>query len=96
MPAIRAYYQQSMAGVKFTNVQFTTVDVWVGGPYIYEVGTYNMTMIIGTMPEMSDKGKYLTVYERGKDGLLKIKAETWNTDTMPPMPEPLSGDAQKH
>jgi ketosteroid isomerase-like protein len=86
-PAIKAYFSQMMNGLKFKSVTFTTTDVFVGGPYIYEIGTYAMTMTMGTMPEMSDKGKYLTVYERGKDGKLKIKAETWNTDTMPPMPE---------
>jgi len=85
-PAIKAYFQQMMNGVKFSNVSFTTTDVFVGGPYVTEIGTYAMTMSMPNMPEMSDKGKYITVYERGKDGKLKIKAETWNTDTMPPMP----------
>ena len=85
-PAIKAYFTQMMNGLKFSSVNFTTTDVFAGGPYIYEIGTYAMTMTIPSMPEMSDKGKYITVYERGKDGKLKIKAETWNTDTMPPMP----------
>lgn len=85
-PAIKAYFQQMMNGVKFPSVDFTTTDVFVGGPYIYEIGTYGMTITMPNMPEMSEKGKYVTVYERGKDGKLKIKAETWNTNTMPPMP----------
>ena len=87
-PAIKGYFQQMMNGVKFSSVNFTTTDVFVGGPYIYEIGTYGMTMTIPNMPEISDKGKYITVYERGKDGLLKIKAETWNTNAPPPMSVP--------
>jgi uncharacterized protein (TIGR02246 family) len=86
-PAIKTFFtQMMMSGMKFTSVKFTTTDVLVGGPYVTEIGTYAMTMTIPNMPEMSENGKYITVYERGKDGKLKIKAETWNTDTMPPMP----------
>ena len=41
---------------------------------------------------MTDQGKYLTVYERSAAGALKIKVETWNTDVMPPMPEPAAAE----
>jgi ketosteroid isomerase-like protein len=85
-PAIKAYFQQMMNGAKFSSVNFTTTDVFVGGAYVFEIGTYSMTMSMPRMPEMSDKGKYLNVYERGKDGKLRIKTETWNTDSMPKMP----------
>ena len=43
--AIKAYYGQMMAmGMKFSDVKFTTVDVSAGGQYVYEIGTYAMTM----------------------------------------------------
>jgi len=32
---------------------------------------------------MDDYGKYLTVWEKQKDGSLKIKIETWNSDVDP-------------
>ena len=32
---------------------------------------------------IEDKGKYMTVYVREKNGSLKIKAEIWNTDVNP-------------
>jgi ketosteroid isomerase-like protein len=87
--AIKANFGQMTAmGVKLSNVNFTTTDVSAGGPYVYEIGTYSMTVTIPNMPEMPDHGKYLTVYERVADGSLKIKVETWNTDVMPAMPEP--------
>jgi ketosteroid isomerase-like protein len=85
--AIKEYYAKSMAmGIKFTKVDFVTKDVQVGGKYVYELGTYTMTMQIPAMREMTDEGKYLTVYEIGADGKLMIKVETWNTNAMPPMP----------
>lgn len=86
---IKAFFGQMMAmGIKFTNVKFTSVDVNAGGKYVYDVGTYEMTMDVPGMGSMTDKGKYINIYERGADGKLKIKAETWNNDTMPQMPEP--------
>ncbi len=87
-PAIKEYYVQMMAmGFKFTTVDFVTTDVMVGGQYVYEIGTYTMTIQMPGMPDMPDNGKYITVYERMADGSLKIKAETWNTNRQPPMPE---------
>lgn len=85
--AIKEYFAMMMTtGIKFTQVDFVTHDVQAGGKYVYEVGTYSMTMQIPGMGETTDAGKYLTVYEIGADGKLKIKVETWNTNTMPPMP----------
>jgi ketosteroid isomerase-like protein len=31
----------------------------------------------------SDHGKYLTIYQKQKDGSWKIKADMWNTDLNP-------------
>jgi ketosteroid isomerase-like protein len=85
--AMKEYYGKMMgSGIKFTKVDFITKDVQASGKYVYEVGTYTMTMQIPAMQEMTDEGKYLTVYEIGADGKLKIKVETWNTNAMPPMP----------
>jgi ketosteroid isomerase-like protein len=86
--AIKEYYGKMMGtGFKFTKVHFMTDNVMAGGQYVFEVGTYTMTMQMGTMPEFSDEGKYLTVYEHGADGKLLIKVETWNTNKMMPMPD---------
>ena len=86
--AIKEYYQEMFSsGMKFTKVDFITDDVKVSGSYAYEVGKYTMTMQIPGMGELSDEGKYLTVYEHAADGSWKIKAETWNTNKMMPMPQ---------
>lgn len=93
---IKDFFGKMMSmGMKFTNVKFTSVDVSAGGKYVYDIGTYDMTMEIPGMGTMTDKGKYINIYERGADGKLKIKAETWNNDTMPQMPEPAPAAAEK-
>jgi ketosteroid isomerase-like protein len=94
--ALKEYYGKMMQmGITFSSVKFTNVDVSAAGKFVNDVGTYEMTMEIPGMGSMTDKGKYITVYERGADGALKIKYETWNTDTMPPMPEPAPAAGEK-
>jgi ketosteroid isomerase-like protein len=51
---------------------------------IIEVGAYKMNFTMtGMEGPMYDNGKYLTIWEKQKDGSLKIKYETWNTDMNP-------------
>jgi ketosteroid isomerase-like protein len=70
-------------GMKFNRVEFNTVEVKEAGNVAIEVGTYDMDMTMGENAEsMSDKGKYITVWEKmGNDW--KVIMETWNTDTNP-------------
>jgi ketosteroid isomerase-like protein len=85
--AIKAQYSSMMGmGMKFTKVDFATMDVSVSGEYAYEIGTYTMTFDMPPMGEMTDAGKYLTVYQQAKDGSWKVKVETWNSDKAPPAP----------
>jgi hypothetical protein len=37
----------------------------------------------GMEKPMDDRGKYLTIWEKQKDGSLKVKIETWNSDINP-------------
>jgi ketosteroid isomerase-like protein len=72
------------AGYKFHSMDFTTLDVWTCGDLVYEIGTYGVSLTIPEMPmPMADNGKYLTIWEKGEDGSLKIKIEIWNTDVNP-------------
>ena len=51
---------------------------------ITEIGTYKMNRSMPGMDKpMDDHGKYLTIWEKQKDGSLKIKVETWNSDVDP-------------
>lgn len=72
------------AGVKVLSMTLTTQDVNVCDKLAIEIGTYTISM---SMPQMeqpiSDKGKYMAIWERQKDGSLKMKYDTWNTDVNP-------------
>ncbi|MDZ7740833.1 MAG: hypothetical protein U5Q03_03560 [Bacteroidota bacterium] len=61
-----------------------TLEVFAGGNLIVEIGKYDLTLEMPMMLQpIKDHGKYLTVWEMQKDGSLKIKIETWNTDVNP-------------
>lgn len=72
------------AGFKMLSMNLNIVDVMACKDLVIEIGEYALSL---TIPEMempvADKGKYVTVWERQKDGSLKIKIETWNTDVNP-------------
>ena len=89
LPAIKKSTEEMMkSGMKVIVFEPTTQKVIVNGNQITEIGTYKFSM---TMPGMDkpidDHGKYLTIWEKQKDGSLKIKVETWNSDVMMMGPE---------
>jgi ketosteroid isomerase-like protein len=76
------------AGFKMLDMKFDIVEVIPAGNYAIEIGKYDIEMKAPMMDEpMNDKGKYVTVWEIMKDGSMKIKVETWNTDMNPWMEE---------
>ncbi|MBN2172791.1 MAG: nuclear transport factor 2 family protein [Bacteroidales bacterium] len=84
------------AGFKMMKMKFDVVDVIPAGNYAIEIGNYDVTMKIPMMDEpMDDKGKYVTVWEIMKDGSMKIKVETWNTDMNPWMGEEMMGKGEQ-
>lgn len=76
--------KMSKTGMKYNSFELTTLKVIPNGNLINEIGTYKIN---ASMPGMDkpfdDHGKYLTVWEKQKDGSLKIKIETWNSDVDP-------------
>jgi uncharacterized protein (TIGR02246 family) len=82
--AFRQHHEQmTAAGMKVTAFESEPTEAWECGDQVIEIGTYSIALDMPGMPGIKDKGKYLTVYVREKDGSLKIKAETWNTDMNP-------------
>ena len=72
------------SGMKFNSVKFKTLEVFGSGNHVYEIGEYDITMVMPEMPQpMSDQGKYLTVWEKESDGKWKAVAEMWNTNNNP-------------
>jgi ketosteroid isomerase-like protein len=72
------------SGMKIKSVEFNTVSVNAYGNIVSEIGTYKMSVAMpGMTTPTDDTGKYLTLWEKQPDGSLKIKVETWNTDSNP-------------
>ena len=68
-------------GRKIKSINYITEDVWECGDLIYEIGKFGMSV---THPDLkqpfANHGKYFTVWEKQKDGSLKVKIVIWNTD----------------
>lgn len=74
---------QAKSGWKTTHFEMNMTDVMLAGNLAIEIGNYNMKMSGPGVPVWSDYGKYITIWEEQTDGSMKIKVETWNTDTNP-------------
>ena len=72
------------SGLKYTSFSARTTDVYGSGDITYEIGTYELSF---TMPNkttaMTDKGKYLNIWQKQNDGTWKLRADTWNSDMNP-------------
>ncbi len=72
------------SGMKMKHFALKTKDFWISGDMMFEIGTYELSMTIpGQEDPMNDHGKYITIYQKQKDGSWKIKADMWNTDLNP-------------
>jgi len=80
-----SYKKMNESGMKMTAFKSTVTDVMQSGNFVVDIGTYEITMTMPQMGDMpwTDHGKYMTIWEMQDDGSLKIKVETWNTDTNP-------------
>jgi uncharacterized protein (TIGR02246 family) len=80
----KAAKENAQNQMKMTDFKLKTVDIFTEGDLVVEIGEYELEFEMPGMPEpMSDKGKYLTIFEMQDDGSLLMKAETWNTDMNP-------------
>ena len=72
------------SGVEVDTLYHNTSEVWNCDRFMLEIGSYGVSM---TLPQVAhpvtDKGKYVTIWEKQRDGTLKIKLEIWNTDQNP-------------
>lgn len=72
------------AGFKMLSMSQIIKGVFPSENLVIEVGEFIISMKVPNNPEpLEEVGKYLAVWERQKDGSLKIKIETWNTGINP-------------
>jgi ketosteroid isomerase-like protein len=80
----KANAEDMKSGWKTTAFELNNQKIITSGNLVTDIGTYKISMsMAGNDKPMEDHGKYLTIYEKQKDGSLKIKVETWNTDVDP-------------
>jgi len=80
----KASMEDMKSGWKTTVFELNNQKIIASGNLVTNIGTYKISMSMpGSDKPMDDHGKYLTIYEKQKDGSLKIKVETWNTDVDP-------------
>jgi ketosteroid isomerase-like protein len=80
----KSQMEMMKSGMKVTSFETTTLKVSSCESMVTEIGTYKMSFTMAGMEApMSDMGKYVTIWEKQKDGSLKIKVEIWNTDMNP-------------
>lgn len=80
---------------KTTSFDMKTTDIIPAGNFVIEIGNYKMTMSGPGVPDWSDEGKYITVWQKQDDGNLKIRVEMWNTDLNPWLQMQQSEEEQK-
>lgn len=68
---------------KTTSFVMTTTDLIPTDNFVIEIGNYKMNMVGPGVPDWSDEGKYITIWQKQNDGNLKIRVEMWNTDLNP-------------
>jgi ketosteroid isomerase-like protein len=76
--------EMKKAGWSVTSFKANTISATSCGSSVTEYGTYEISFAMkGSDQPMKDAGKYVTIWEKQKDGSLKIKVEIWNTDKYP-------------
>jgi ketosteroid isomerase-like protein len=80
--AIKQGFTEFLGNVSVPNMQLTTHDIIIDPGYAIERGAYEMTFHpkSGAGSDITDKGKYITVWEQQLDGSWKIIRDISNSD----------------
>jgi ketosteroid isomerase-like protein len=73
----------------------TKVEVAKSGDLAFLTGRYEMTMNDATGKPVNDRGKYVEVWEKQKNGQWKCGTDIWNSDLPAGGASPAPGDAEK-
>ncbi len=78
--AINQAYTEFLSQMAFKDGAVKTEDVMMSGDMAVETGSYTWTLTVKSGGELSDKGKYVTVWKRQTDGSWKIARDINNSD----------------
>lgn len=78
---IENWYKNINVGVKTVSGKATTIEVWTSGNLIYERGSFAIHFTKkGLSQPYNVYGSYFSIWEKQKDGSLKIKYDISNLD----------------
>lgn len=60
---------------KITSFVMRTTDLIPTDNFVIEIGNYKMNMVGPGVPDLSDEGKYIIIWQKQNDGNLKIRVE---------------------
>ena len=84
---IRKIWQDMLASAGLAiSWKATKVEVAKSGDLGFVSGTYELTMNDASGKPVTDKGKYVEVWEKKADGKWKCGTDTWNSDLPAPAP----------
>jgi ketosteroid isomerase-like protein len=87
--AIRKIWQEMLPSPGFViSWTATKVEVAKSGDLGFVSGTYELTMNDASGKPVTDKGKYVEVWEKKADGKWKCGTDTWNSDLPASTPAP--------
>ena len=87
--AIRKIWQDMLASPGLAiSWKATKVEVAKSGDLGFVSGTYELTMNDASGKPVTDKGKYVEVWEKKGDGKWKCGTDTWNSDLPASTPPP--------
>jgi uncharacterized protein (TIGR02246 family) len=83
--AVRKGFGRFLSQMPVKDMKANTEDVMVSGDLAVETGSYEMTAQPKGGKEVTDKGKYITVWKRQPDGSWRIVRDINNSDLSPKM-----------
>jgi len=93
---IRKTWQDLLASPGFAiSWKATKVEVAKSGDLACLSGTYEMTVNDASGKSTNDRGKYVEVWEKQKDGKWKCGTDIWNSDLPAPGSSPAPGAAER-
>ena len=79
---IQKYWEGAIAAGAF-NVAVTTISTGSSGDLGYETGRFQMSTRDSTGKVTTERGKYIELLKRDKDGKWRSTHGIWNADTLP-------------
>ena len=79
---IQKYWEGAIAEGAF-DVAVATLSTGSNGDFGYEIGRFQMSVKDSTGKVTTERGKYIELLKRDKDGKWKSTHGIWNTDTLP-------------